>query len=87
MSKEGSELYVMIYEFILFNLKFHYLSVEGKKVCNDGDREGMKSLLEEYGEMKWMYEKSKVRPFCVMWPGDLRGYVERMMEKEEGFKV
>lgn len=70
--KEG--MLFSIYEFILFNIKFH--SLPGECLSAGGDGEKMGGVLKECSELRGFFERSKINPFCILRLKDVKGFVE-----------
>lgn len=75
---DESNVFCPLYEILLFNIEFHYLGAEAMNW--KGNMEVGQGILKELVNLKSIFEKSKVTPFCVMKLGDLKKYVEEKLD-------
>lgn len=74
MLKPEEKWFKGVFEYILFNIKFYYLPFVHSK-----DEKEHQHIINEYKNLKYIFEKSEVEKFCILKIDSLEDYVKRHM--------
>ncbi|EJW04309.1 hypothetical protein EDEG_01433 [Edhazardia aedis USNM 41457] len=72
-----------IFEFVLFNVMFHYMGIESKLIAHKlDDQVKCKTVLldpnvhREIADLSTIFNTSKIEKFCILKPSELRKYIQ-----------